>query len=78
MCYSHKGLVVKPASIVSRNSKDCNSVCWLRYIGNTWTMDFSKFPFNILHRGKIDKRLMRAVEVIFNKPSRYLQLSSIF
>jgi len=24
-------------------------------------MDFSKFPFNILHRGKIDERLMRRV-----------------
>jgi len=27
-------------------------------------MGFSKFSFNIFHRGKIDKRLMRAVEVI--------------
>ena len=34
-------------------------------------MDFSQFPFNILHRGKIDKRLMRAVEVILNKLSCY-------
>jgi len=31
-------------------------------------MDFSKFPFNILYRSKIGKRLMRAVEVILNKP----------
>jgi len=34
-------------------------------------MDFSKFSFNTLHRGKIGKRLMRAVEVI-QKAKQYL------
>jgi len=40
-------------------------------------MDFGKFPFDILHRGKIDKRLMRAVEVILNNHSVNLGLNSL-
>jgi len=27
-------------------------------------MDFSKFPFNILYRSKIGKRLVRAIEAM--------------
>jgi len=41
-------------------------------------MDFSKFSFNILHRGKINKRLMRAVEVILNKPLGYSEIKLYF
>jgi len=35
-------------------------------------MDFSKLLFNILYGGKIDKGLVRAVEVILSKPKCYM------